>query len=96
MKRILLCCGSGIATSTAVNNKVTEALEARGHKGEFMINQAKISEVAAQSSDYDLCITTALYKGECACPLIVGTCFLMGRGVEPVVDQICEILFGSK
>ena len=27
MKRILLVCGSGICTSTAVNQKVTKALE---------------------------------------------------------------------
>ena len=35
MKRILLVCGSGICTSTAVNQKVTKALEERGLKGQF-------------------------------------------------------------
>ena len=53
MKRILLVCGSGICTSTAVNQKVTKALEERGLKGQFQITQGKASEVAEKSKQYD-------------------------------------------
>lgn len=33
MKKILVACGSGIATSTAVNNKVKDLLNKNGYKG---------------------------------------------------------------
>jgi len=93
MKRILLVCGSGICTSTAVNVKVTKALEDRGHKGKFKITQGKTAEVAAQSPNYDLCISTSILGGSCGCPLVIGTKFLVGVGTEPIVDKICQILF---
>lgn len=92
MKRILLCCGSGICTSTAVAKKVSDYLDDRGFKGKYKITQCKASEVAAQSVNYDLCISTTVLGGECHCPLVIGTKFLIGRGVEPIVDEICEIL----
>lgn len=92
MKRILLVCGSGICTSTAVNQKVTKALEERGLKGQFQITQGKASEVAEKSKQYDLMISTTVLGGECHCPLIIGTPFLLGRGTEPIVDQIVEVL----
>ena len=78
MKRILLVCGSGICTSTAVNQKVSKALDERGLKGQYKITQGKASEVAGQSSNYDLCISTTVLRGECYCPLIIGTQFLLG------------------
>jgi len=43
MKRILLVCGSGICTSTAVNQKVSKALDERGLKGQYKITQGKAS-----------------------------------------------------
>lgn len=92
MKRILLVCGSGICTSTAVNQKVTKALEDRGLKGKFEITQGKAAEVAEKSKLYDLVISTTVLGGECHCPLIVGTQFLLGRGTEPIVDQIVKII----
>ncbi|MCB7064188.1 PTS sugar transporter subunit IIB [Enterocloster citroniae] len=92
MKRILLVCGSGICTSTAVNQKVSKALDERGLKGQYKITQGKASEVAGQSSNYDLCISTTVLGGECYCPLIIGTQFLLGRNTEKLVDEIVEIL----
>ncbi|WP_313577677.1 PTS galactitol transporter subunit IIB [Lacrimispora sp.] len=92
MKRIFLVCGSGICTSTAVAQKVSKALDERGLKGKYKIAQGKASEVAAQSSGYDLCISTTVLGGECHCPLVIGTQFLLGRNTEPIVDKIVEIL----
>ena len=52
MKRILLCCGTGVATSTVVNKKLAEELKKRGHGGDFTITQCKAAEVPGQSSNY--------------------------------------------
>ena len=48
MKRILLCCGTGVATSTVVNKKLAEELKKRGHGGDFTITQCKAAEVPGQ------------------------------------------------
>ena len=62
------------------------------HLGQFQITQGKASEVAEKSKQYDLVISTTVLGGECHCPLIIGTPFLLGRGTEPIVDQIVEVL----
>ena len=43
MKKILLACGSGICTSTAVHKKVEEMLISKGYAGQFEITQCKVS-----------------------------------------------------
>ena len=49
MKKILLCCGTGVATSTVVHKKLEEELNKRGRKGQFVISQCKAVEVPAKS-----------------------------------------------
>ena len=67
-------------------------MEDRGLKGQFQITQGKASEVAEKSKQFDMVISTTVLGGECHCPLVIGTAFLLGRGTEPIVDQIVEIL----
>jgi len=93
MKKILLVCGSGICTSTVVRSKVEAELDKRGLKGTYAITQGKASEVLNLSKNYDLVIsTTMLSEKTCACPLIIGTQFLMGFGTDPIVDKIVAVL----
>lgn len=94
MKKILLCCGSGICTSTAVRKKVEEELNKRGYKGQYEVNQCRASEAAAQSSGYDCVVSTTMLKTQCACPIIVATGLLMNRGTEQIYNQIEEIIKG--
>jgi PTS system galactitol-specific IIB component len=96
MKHILLVCGTGVATSTVARKKVEEALNARGHKGQFTVDQGKVAEVGGLSPRYDLVVTTVRFDTSMsACPVIQGTQFLMGFGTEPVVDKIEAALFGT-
>ena len=60
MKKILICCGSGIATSTAAANRLKEKLEARGFAGQFTTSQCQVGEVAGKIDDFDLVISTAV------------------------------------
>lgn len=91
MKRILLVCGTGVATSTVVKKRVEEILDARGFKGQYSITQGKVAEVSGQSGNYDFCISTVMFdKKQCKCPLIIGTQLLIGMNTEPVVAQILE------
>lgn len=94
MKRILLVCGTGVATSTVVRKRVDDVLEKNGYKGQYLITQGKVAEVSGQSGNYDLCISTVMFdKTLCKCPLVIGTQFLMGFNTEPLVEQIITVLF---
>ena len=96
MKRILLVCGTGVATSTVVRKRVSDILDARGHKKDYSITQGKVAEVPGQSENYDLCISTVnIDKKNCKCPLIIGTQFLMGINTEPLIAQILQILYNE-
>ena len=95
MKKILLVCGSGIYTSRALSQRVKKALDDRGLEGTYEITLGKASDAAEESQDFDLCITTTTLDGECACPVVIGASFLLGRDVWQTVDQIVEILNGE-
>jgi PTS system galactitol-specific IIB component len=92
MKRILLCCGTGIATSTLINHKIEEELIKRGYKGEFTIEQCKLAEAPARSVNFDFCISTVPSTLKFACPLILATNLLLNRNVEEIYAQIEEEL----
>lgn len=92
MKSILLACGSGVATSTAVNLKISEILDSKGYKGQYKITQCKVSEAPAKSSSYDFLIATTMAPKDLQCPFISGVCFLTGVNVQASIDQILELM----
>ena len=96
MKKILLCCGTGVATSTVVHKKLEEELNKRGHKGQFMIFQCKAVEVPAKSSMYDLCVSTIANSYKCDCPMIVATNLILNRNTVETYDKIENALFGEE
>lgn len=46
MKRIVIACGSGVATSTVANQKVSQYLNEHGYAGKYQIEQCQVSELA--------------------------------------------------
>lgn len=90
MKKILLACGAGIATSTAVNAKITQLLDENGYAGKYRITQCKIAEVPALSAEYDFCVATTMQPSEMKCPFISGISFLTGVGIDKTVQEIKE------
>ncbi|GHV86582.1 PTS galactitol transporter subunit IIB [Spirochaetia bacterium] len=88
MKKIMLVCGTGIATSTAVNVKLTDILNKRGYEGKFKTYQFKTGEAVANSSNYDFCVATTQVPDGMQCPLIKGVPFLTGINLEPVIQSI--------
>lgn len=91
MVRIVLCCGTGIATSTAVRKKIEAELDTRGHKGQYTINQCKVTEAVEASKNADVVATTVaspLLNSKCACPVVVVTGILMNRGTKEIYDSI--------
>ncbi|KRK70509.1 hypothetical protein [Lacticaseibacillus nasuensis] len=56
-KHVLVACGSGIVTSTIVMAKISREIQARGWTG-IELTQGTLSDVYAQTADYDLVVTT--------------------------------------
>src|SRR6218665_2329497 len=86
IKTILFVCGTGVATSTAVNVAATEAMKQRGLT--FHARQAKATEVPSLADDVDFIVTTTPISGSVTKPVIKGLAFLTGMGKDKVLDEI--------
>ncbi|MFZ3150086.1 MAG: PTS sugar transporter subunit IIB [Anaerolineaceae bacterium] len=89
-KRILVACGTAIATSTVVAKAIEEALESRGIP--VTIRQCKASEVPSLAQDADLIVTTTQVATDHGKPVIQTLAFLTGIGKEEVIEKIVEKL----
>lgn len=89
-KRILVACGTAVATSTVVAKAVEDALEKRGIQA--TIQQCKASEVPSKAADVDLIITTTPVAMDHGKPVIQTLAFLTGIGKDAVIEQIIEKL----
>lgn len=91
MKRILVACGNGIATSTVVATKVKNYLQENGLIVET--TQTKLMEVPGKISGYDLLITTGQFDGETFnVPVVKGLPILTGIGVDDTMEEILNLL----
>lgn len=88
--KIVVACGTAIATSTHVAIKVSELLEQRGLKIHTI--QCRVPEVPSLAPDADLVIATAQVPYEIDIPIVDGIPFLTGIGEEEVIDKIEELL----
>lgn len=89
-KRVLVACGTAIATSTVVARKIEEELEKRGIQVE--ITQCKASEVPSHVEGYDLVVTTTFVSGAGTVPVLQTVSFLTGIGMEKDIEKIVEYL----
>lgn len=91
MKRILIACGNGIATSTVVASKVKEYLTNQGL--EVTTTQTKLMEVPSKVQDYDLLVTTGQFEGQTGdVPVVKGMPILTGINVEQTMSEILNYL----
>ena len=90
MKKILVACGTAIATSTVVAMKLEEKLRTRGIA--VKIDQCKASEVASKAAAYDVIVTTCEVDDTCGKPLVRTLSFLTGIGIDADVDKIAKLL----
>lgn len=93
MKKILLACSTGVATSTIVINRLNQAMESRGLKGQYMITQCKTGEVAAKQDDYDFVVATAQLP-PLKIDVINGVPLLTGIGAEAIWNDIAKRITG--
>lgn len=89
-KRILVSCGTAIATSTVVAKAIEEALKERGIP--VTTRQCKASEIKTLVDGYDLVVTTTPVPPDLGIPVIQTLAFLTGLGKEEAIEEIVEAL----
>lgn len=90
--RILVACGTGIATSNAAAAALRSRLEALGIRAEFTMCRVIDAPEKSKSGNYDLLVSTAGIPEGVAIPAISGVPFLTGIGIDEAVNQIIDIL----
>lgn len=90
MKRILVVCGTGVATSTVVVGKIREHLKSRGVEAE--IQQGKVMDLVRGDVDADLIVATTEVPAGLSVPSVRGLALLTGVGEDSVYQQIDEHL----
>ncbi|MFL2075971.1 PTS sugar transporter subunit IIB [Marinilactibacillus psychrotolerans] len=86
MKRVLVACGNGIATSTVVSSKIREYAEEKGVA--LQTDQCKLMEVPGKASNYDLVVTTGTFGGDVDTPVVRAISLLTGIGQEETLQEI--------
>lgn len=92
MKKILVACGAGIATSTAVITKIKNLLDQNGYENQYTIKQCKISETPSLSDNADFLIATTSKPSNLNCDFISGVPFLTGMGKEATEKEILDLM----
>ena len=90
MKRILVACGTAIATSTVVAKKLEERLGALGL--DVQIDQCKASEVGSRAASYDVIVSTTEVDDTKGKPVVRTLSFLTGIGIDADVQKIAKLL----
>lgn len=88
-KRVLVACGTGIATSTVVSKKLEEAFKNNGLDAEIV--QCKVSEIDSKKQGIDLIVTTTNYESK-EIPVIRAISFLTGINMDADMQKIIDIL----
>lgn len=93
-RRVLVACGTAIATSTHVANRLQRAFEEYGL--DVDITQCRVSEIGVYEDYVDVIVSTAPFSGALKVPVISGIPFLTGIGDEEALEQILDILRAAK
>lgn len=85
-KRILVVCGTGIATSTVVARKLEEKLKEKGI--DIETRQCKVAEMEGMLDNVDLIVSTTPVSDDIKVPVIKTLAFLTGIGEDEVIEEI--------
>ena len=89
-KKVLVICGTGIATSTVVAIKIREFCATR--KISVEVSQGKVMDIVRGIEGYDLIVATTPIPSKVTIPVIQGLPFLTGVGVEATLEKIAQAL----
>jgi PTS system galactitol-specific IIB component len=85
-RRILVICGTGVATSTVVVTKIREFCATKGL--DATISQGKVTDTLRGNLDADFIVATTQVPNSVGIPVIAGLPFLTGMGLDKVYAEI--------
>lgn len=86
MTKILIICGTGVATSTVVAAKVRDHLQAQGIQA--TVDQGKVMDLLGKDVDADLIVATTEVPSSVTVPVVRAIPLLTGVGEAAVLDEI--------
>jgi PTS system galactitol-specific IIB component len=89
-KRILVACGTGIATSTVIACRVKDICAKAGI--DVLVEQTKVVEVIGKAADFDLIVSSTRIPASVKTPSVSGVSYLTGIGTEKTDAEIIEWL----
>lgn len=88
MKKLLIMCGTGVATSTIVTNKVKAWLKENDLENEVQLFQSKIASEMNKIDEYDIVVSTTVVPDSIKDKVIMGIPLLTGIGTETMYAEI--------
>jgi len=88
MKKLMIMCGSGVATSTVVMGKVKQWLADENLESQVKLYQSKVAEEVNHIDDYDIVVSTTIVPSSIKDKVINGVPLLTGMGADQVFDEI--------
>jgi galactitol PTS system EIIB component len=88
--KILIVCGSGVATSMHAAFKLREYLEQ--HRINAVIDGAGNNELDARASSYDIIISNTMVTTKTDRPVFNAVPLLTGIGEKELVEQVIEAI----
>ena len=84
MKKLLVICGAGHATSTIAVSKINKWLEAENYTDQVKIYQSKIADELNKMDDYDAVVSTTIVPDSVKDKVINGVGLLTGIGADKI------------
>ncbi len=88
MKKLLIMCGTGVATSTVVTNKVKAWLKEKGLESDVKLYQSKIADEVNKLDEYDVVLSTTVVPDRVKDKVISGVPLLTGMGTDEMYDEV--------
>jgi PTS system galactitol-specific IIB component len=86
MKKVLVICGTGVATSTMVATTVKDRCAAAGI--EVTVSQGKVMDLLSGNPDADVIVATTSVPDTVTVPVVAGLPFLTGMGMDAAMDEV--------
>lgn len=90
MKKILVACGTGMATSTMIAQKIAHFLA--DNQITVSTSQCSLSEIPLNKQGVDLIVTSMKVSTEYGIPTLNGAPFLTGINDATVKQQLIDLL----
>lgn len=90
MKKIVVACGLGVATSAQVAFKIVELLNEAGYRDQYNITQCKMADAPGLCSKDSLLVANVKAPEGVDCECINGLGFLTGIGKATAEQDILD------